>query len=159
TAEHLAQPGQVVLTPDAWALVADRCLGTPLQPDLQETRGLKITGETPTSHLQSLYVRLDAIHAPLPLRRARRPALAPGRDSPLRSFIPGAVLSRLVAGEIAWLAELRRITVLFINLPVIDYATAIEQVQAVVQALQTVLYRYEGSLNKISVDDKGAVLV
>ncbi len=80
-------------------------------------------------------------------------------DVTLRSFIPGAVLSRLVAGESSWLAELRRITVLFVNLPMFDHNTPIEQAQIVARTLQTVLYRYEGSVNKISVDDKGTTLV
>jgi class 3 adenylate cyclase len=162
-AERLACPGEVVLAPNAWALVSDHCAGTPLSAKSQEIRdrSLEIASQAPSSKLQAprLYMRLDTIHAPLPPRPAQRPALVPGMDTALRSFIPGAVLSRLVAGETSWLAELRRVTVLFINLPLIGASTPLDQAQTVVRALQTMLYRYEGSLNKISVDDKGATLV
>ena len=107
----------------------------------------------------SPFVRLDSIHTPLAPRRALPHPPAPGIDLVLRSYIPGAVLSRLVAEQATWLAELRRITVIFVNLPTGDLTARFDQAQAVMQALQTALYRYEGSVNKISLDDKGITLV
>ena len=80
-------------------------------------------------------------------------------ETALRAYIPGAILARLAAGQSGWLAELRRVTVLFINLPDLTYSTSLDQAQAVMQALQTALYRYEGSLNRIGVDDKGPMLL
>jgi class 3 adenylate cyclase/tetratricopeptide (TPR) repeat protein len=172
-AERRAQPGEVVLAPEAWALVSERCAGTPLGGD-EETRDTRheardVRRETeaaqaPVAHLpisSSTYVRLNTIHTPIPARPATRPALAPAMDATLRSFIPGAVLSRLVAGETAWLAELRRVTVLFVHLPNLHISGvgALDQAQATMWALQTALYRYEGSVNKISLDDKGVTLV
>ena len=56
-------------------------------------------------------------------------------------------------------AEYRLLTLLFINLPDLSINTPLEQAQRIMQALQSSLYRFEGSINKISVDDKGATLV
>jgi tetratricopeptide (TPR) repeat protein len=85
--------------------------------------------------------------------------LAAEAEAGLRAFIPGAILARLAAGQAGWLAELRRVTVIFINLHDLDYAMPLEQAQSLMQTLQTSLYRYEGSINKLSVDDKGVTLI
>jgi class 3 adenylate cyclase/tetratricopeptide (TPR) repeat protein len=169
-AERRAQPGEVVLAPGAWALVRASCVGTALIGDKETRRqGDEEILLNQTSSLSPLvpfslsYTRLDAIHAPLPPRPAPRPSLTPDMDATVRSFIPGAVLSRLVVGETTWLAELRRVTVLFVHLPDLHVSSAeagaLDQAQAAMWALQTALYRYEGSVNKISLDDKGVTLV
>ena len=80
-------------------------------------------------------------------------------EAALRNYIPGAIQSRLTAKQPDWLAELRRVTVLFINLPDLDHTTSMARVQQVMHALQAALYRFEGSINKLSADDKGASLV
>ena len=77
----------------------------------------------------------------------------------LKPYIPGAVHSRLSTGQGAWLGELRRVSVLFINLPDMKIDTSTEVAQHVMDALQRCLYRYEGSINKLSVDDKGVSLL
>lgn len=137
-AEHQAQPGEVVLDPHAWSLIAPATTATALPGG---------------------GMRLDQI-APCPQPRpVAPPALPPDLDSLLRAYIPGAVLSRLIAGQTSWLAELRRVTVIFVNLPAISHATPLDLVQSVMRTLQTTLYRYEGSVNKISLDDKGVTLV
>ena len=63
-------------------------------------------------------------------------------ESAVRSYIPGAVLAPLDAGHSGWLAELRRVTVLFINLKDINHETPLERTQQVISELQTSLYRY-----------------
>ncbi|MFT7694897.1 MAG: putative ATPase/class 3 adenylate cyclase, partial [Candidatus Latescibacterota bacterium] len=65
------------------------------------------------------------------------------------------------AGQTAWLAELRRVTILFVYLPNLNAAPVkrLEQNQQVIGALQTLVERFEGSINKLSVDDKGASLL
>lgn len=76
----------------------------------------------------------------------------------LRAYIPGAILSRLTAGQRDWLAEYRQVTLLFINLPNLQ-AAPLTQMQAVMVTLQQILYRFEGSVNKLSIDDKGITLI
>ncbi len=159
-AEQQAQPGEVVLSPEAWELVQDACTGSPLEQ---------------VSAQAAVAVQLENIHTPLAPQRLMVPALDAGTEAALRGYIPGAILARLTAGqgtggkdasEIAntstsadWLAELRRVSVLFINLPDLSHSLPLEQAQTVMQRLQKALYHYEGSVNKLSVDDKGVTLV
>jgi class 3 adenylate cyclase/tetratricopeptide (TPR) repeat protein len=93
------------------------------------------------------------------LRPLERVPILPEAENTLRAFIPAAVLRRLQAGQTEWLAELRRVTVLFLNLPDLDHSVALRRAQAAIEALQTTLYQYEGSINKLSVDEKGVTLV
>ncbi|MFQ5617302.1 MAG: AAA family ATPase, partial [Anaerolineales bacterium] len=105
------------------------------------------------------FVRLTALRETLPSAPLELPTLREGMEAGLMAYIPGAVLKRLSALESGWLPELRWVTVLFINLPDLNYTTPLEQAQKAMRTLQTALYRYEGSVNKISVDDKGTILV
>ncbi len=81
--------------------------------------------------------------------------------SVLRAYVPAAMTSRLKAGQYDWFAELRRMTVLFMGVGGIDYShhDALDHLQSFIQTVQETLYSYEGSLNKVVVDDKGTVLV
>ncbi|HEX6383661.1 MAG TPA: adenylate/guanylate cyclase domain-containing protein, partial [Anaerolineae bacterium] len=137
-AEKIARPGEVVLTPRAWELVADFCRGTALADG---------------------HVRLESIQELPHTRPAPVTPVTAAMEAGLRAYIPGAILARLSAGQGGWLAELRRVTVLFIDLPDLNYTTPLEQAQQTMRALQGALYRFEGSVNKISVDDKGTTLV
>ena len=98
------------------------------------------------------------------------PIVSPEHASVLNAYIPRAISSRLSAGQAAWMAELRRVTVLFIELPgfgqtereVPDRATQLQKLaeaQTVLYTLQQILYGYEGTANKISVDEKGVTLL
>ena len=71
-AEHDASPGEVLLTPIAWELLRDRCVGQPL----------------PTG-----YARLSAVHTPLPVQPARRPTLTPAMEAALEAYIPAAAVA------------------------------------------------------------------
>lgn len=77
----------------------------------------------------------------------------------LHPYVPNAILARLQSGHSGWVADLRRITVLFVNLPELDEHTPPRSAQDLMIAMQTCIYRFEGSLNKLSVDDKGVSLV
>jgi class 3 adenylate cyclase/tetratricopeptide (TPR) repeat protein len=90
------------------------------------------------------------------------PAAPDGRGVPaalVSPYLPRAMLASMVAGHEEWLAELRQITVVFANLPDLDHRARLEEAQEVMLALQGALYRYEGSINKLSVDEKGTSLV
>ena len=139
-AQQQAQPGEVILSNAAWDLIKDNGNG---------------------HRIGAGFTRLLETTLPLPLVAARPAPVAPYIESGLRAYIPGAVLSRLNPAETGWLAELRRVTVLFISLPDMtpDAPDSLEQAQRAMLALQKALYRFEGSLNKLSVDEKGTTLV
>jgi class 3 adenylate cyclase/tetratricopeptide (TPR) repeat protein len=137
-AEHHALPSQVVLAPEAWGLVQNYFAGNPIGDGC---------------------VHLDTFHSPLPIRVPVKPHLTPEAETALKAYIPGAILARIAAGLSGWIAELRRITVIFVNLPDLNHNTPLAQAQAVMHGLQEAVYHYEGSINKLSVDDKGVTLV
>jgi class 3 adenylate cyclase/tetratricopeptide (TPR) repeat protein len=140
SAEHQAKPGDVVVSAEAWARVRGACTGIELEHGA---------------------VRLVAVRKPVPSYQLTAPLSAAMSEAALWAYIPGAIRARLAAGQTGWLAELRRVTVLFVNLPGLrpTMAGALARTQEVMQALQTALYHYEGSINKLSVDEKGITLV
>jgi hypothetical protein len=58
-----------------------------------------------------------------------------------------------------WLSDLRMLTVLFINVPDITPETPLADAQKVMRALQMSLYRFEGSVSRLGIDERGMVLV
>lgn len=142
-ANDVARAGEVLLCPSACAAGQDGVHG----PEVAFPDGRK--GKS-----------LESITATLPLPRpASHPALDEDIAIRLKAYIPGAINDRLSVGQSAWLAELRRLTVLFINLPGLNASASLEAGQHVARLLQTSLYYYEGSINKLNVDDKGVTLV
>jgi class 3 adenylate cyclase/tetratricopeptide (TPR) repeat protein len=87
--------------------------------------------------------------------------LAPDRERSLRSYVPEVLVSRLDAGQGDWLAELRRTTVVFVNVRGLSHAVtdALESLQRVTIAAQRGLERYHGWLKEITMDEKGTTLV
>lgn len=77
----------------------------------------------------------------------------------LLAYIPASIHRRLAAGQSGWLAELRRLTVIFVKLPGVGFETPFESALSLMRAAQTELYRYEGSVNKLSIDEKGITLL
>lgn len=136
-----AKSGQIMLSSEAWGLMKENS-----EVIVSDYDGEQVIELTKTLNPRSLE----------PTAKIKTTASI---TAAMRAFIPGAIRSRIDAGQTDWLAELRKITVLFINLPDFNHETPLEQAQEAMCALQTSLYRYEGSINKISVDDKGASLV
>ena len=137
-ASKSCDPGEIVLSPEAWSLVSDRCTG--------QARALG-------------NMCLEVAPPPGERHPLRLPVLEDDAESALNAFVPGAVRFKVSAGQHGFLGELRRVTVLFINLPDINTNVVLEKAQEAVVAIQEVLYRFEGSVNKLSVDDKGVSLL
>jgi class 3 adenylate cyclase/tetratricopeptide (TPR) repeat protein len=133
-----ARPGQVVVAPEAWPLLEGSCAG---------------------ERLAAGGVHLTSAPAMPPAGPGQRPPLPEALGAALVPYLPRALTGPLLAGQEEWLAELRRVTVVFVNLPDLAHAVTLDRAQRVMVALQTALYRYEGSIDKLSVDDKGTMLV
>jgi len=145
-ANNLAKAGDILITPSAWTLIRNDCDAYPIEFKLKES--LAQGG------------RLDELNKPSSIFTSGKKLNMPdGSESSLRAYIPGAIINRLTAGQSSWIAELRRVTVLFINLPDLNQDTELESAQNIARLIQRSVYRYEGSINKINVDDKGITIV
>jgi class 3 adenylate cyclase len=145
-ANNLAQAGEILVTPSAWKLIRNDSNAEPMEFELKEA--IAQGG------------RLESLNKPSSIFSTPKKLIIPeGAENSLRPYIPGAVINRLTAGQSSWIAELRRVSVLFINLPDLDQDTELEQAQNIARLVQRSVYRYEGSINKINVDDKGITIV
>jgi len=101
--------------------------------------------------LQAGFVRVTQPPPGEPEAAPQPPLRDPAR---LLRYLPAPARFRLEAGHAGWLAELRRVTVMFVNLRG-DHTLA--TLQEAVVTIQEVLAAQEGSLNQFLVDDKGTV--
>jgi class 3 adenylate cyclase/tetratricopeptide (TPR) repeat protein len=147
-AERLAQPGQIILSQQAWREVHSFFTGIVSlnRPDFI------VLSEVTDRLSDAPPVVLD--WSLLDPEQSELAAIS------LRNYLPAAVKDRLNE-QADWLAELRRITVVFVGVGGFDYeeANTPERLQNFLHAIQELVYRYEGSLNKVAVDDKGTVLL
>ena len=145
-AQYQAQSGDVVVSGSVWRQVQNFFAGE------KRELGFVRLERVVTSLPQRLPVTFDWASLDLPQREIAAKAL--------ECYVPAAIRDRLVE-QAGWLAELRRMTVVFIGIGRFDYEApnAGEQVQNFLQAAQELVYRFEGSLNKVAVDDKGTVLI
>jgi len=136
-----SQTGEVCVSQECWDLISSRCEGEPRNVDWLVTRVKEPIEIAPL------------LDFPAPLEAA----------SALRGYIQKGVQARLDAHQAQWLAELRRITVLFVKLNSLTYNPKEEfnwrAVHEVLRFMQMVIFRYEGMVRQFLVDDKGTVLV
>jgi class 3 adenylate cyclase len=142
-AEQDCQPGQVILSPEAWALAYD---SLPVK--------MEMVGQDRKQVLRLLEVR----QSPAPLPTLFIPLVSEA-ETAARAYIPGAILQSLTAGQTGFLSELRRLTVIFVNLPDFERIRDLSDAQTIIQTLQRALYHYEGSVNQFIIDEKGATLI
>jgi predicted ATPase len=77
-------------------------------------------------------------------------------ETNLHLFIPRAVHTWLADGLHEWIGVFRPITALFISIQGVVHN---QQLQHFFHEAQEIIYRYEGSINKLAVDDKGTILL
>ncbi len=135
----MAEPGQVLLSPPARAAAADRCAGVPVAG-----------GRLAVEHVSARPPMQPPSLASAPSWMARV----------LHAAVPRAVADRLAAGQGAWLAEFRDVTVLFVGLrEVVGGGDPAQRLQAPVEALQSVMQRLEGTSYQFLEDEKGTGFV
>jgi class 3 adenylate cyclase len=107
-------------------------------------------------------VRLRACLSALPPRAALAPGLSPEAEAALLPFVSRTLRALFEVPHSAWRAELRRVSVLFLELHGLAEPSSpalLAQMQAVTRALQTAVYAFGGSINQLLADDKGTVLL
>eukprot|EP01137_Pigoraptor_chileana_P035829 Opistho-2@30472 len=79
----------------------------------------------------------------------------------VKSYIPAVVNARYIAKGMAFLAENRRLTVLFARIPSLTFtdAKSIDPAHKATVLVQQVVMRHEGTMHQFMVDDKGAVML
>ena len=81
----------------------------------------------------------------------------------LKSYIPAAIVPFIEIDQEKWSAELRRLSVLFVNLGIdlkdTQTQVGLERIQVVIECVQRCVYSNQGSLNKFLMDDKGSTLM
>ena len=137
TVKYLVQPGRVVVSAPAWELIEPVSQGEPLEKGAVELAALETVRRQPGQR------------AEVTERFAKH----------METYLPGAIRSRIAAGQAAWLAELRRVTVLFVMLPSLTEPASTQIAQTITSRMQDVLYEREGSINKLSEDDNGVSLL
>ncbi|HYV98061.1 MAG TPA: AAA family ATPase [Gemmatimonadaceae bacterium] len=87
-------------------------------------------------------------------------APAPMVADPAR-FVPEVVRARVSGGFASWVAELRHVSVMFVNVHGADFAgdAHVRQLDAATCAIKNTLHEHNGYFRQLSVDDKGVVVV
>jgi len=134
-ADEAARPGEVLLSANA-----SRLLGSDARLDPRQ-------GES---------ARLLALRAsPERARRPDPPQCSPGDMS---AFVPEVVSARLRAGQRDFIAEFRRVSVLFVRLHLSD-AAELRSLQEATSTFQRLVLRYEGAVYQCLRDDKGFIAI
>lgn len=138
-AERQAKPNEIVFSPETWSLLQPHGSGTLLETGFVQLEALA-----------------DSAIAPRPL-----PLPAAVETVNLLPYIPKVLQAQSHGDREQWVSELRRITVLFINLPNFTYESEedFQRLQRIMTEMQQTLKEYEGTFNKFLVDDKGSTLV
>ena len=140
-AQSHADRSEVVLAPSAWD-----CPGTSLSLDPIEGGDFR---------------RLRHAAPPPWTPRLLGGVPSPGLSHDVRGYLPRALIKRLEAWGEHWLSELRPVSVLFVRLAEQDDPAPmpLARIHTTLCSLQRVVYRYEGAIDKLCVDDKGLTVL
>jgi class 3 adenylate cyclase len=138
-ATAMAVPGQLIASPAAALRLSPHA-----QLDPRDGGRARVESVTPIAELApSSTPRVDGALARL-----------------LESQLPRLLVERAHEGQLDWLAEFRTATVLFVNLPGFDPATAtIELLDEATRALQQTIAERDGAIYQFLADDKGTTFV
>jgi class 3 adenylate cyclase len=139
-AQSQAQPGDAVVSASVWNTLSGRAAASPAGGNCW---------------------RLGLVDAAPRSRKASKARLTASALAKLEGYLPGPVRARLDAGHAEWLAELRKVTALFVHVDNLDHTTAAApaRLQTVVELARPIVERYQGYFKELAIDDKGIVLV
>lgn len=139
-ANHEAQAGEVVLSAGAAGVAAGRVAGSDIPSGLLKIDKVSESGAQvfPSAAFSIGDATVEALRS-------------------LDNYVPLVVSDRLRAGQGAWIAEFRTLSMVFLNLADDDgVVTALDER---LRIIQEILQRYEGTLYQFLMDDKGLTAV
>lgn len=147
-AEGMAQPGQIVLSPEISAAIGNAFDQEPLQD------GFTILSPT-------IFVSENLQNRWPPLRWLDHVDRAWELVEACRPYVPPALYERASSGHGAFVADLRLVTPLFIQFTGIDFDTpqAARQLNELVRVAQGQVQQYGGYLAEVGVGDKGSEML
>jgi class 3 adenylate cyclase len=170
-AENLAEAGEIVVDENTWQL-ANGLEHDTVKKINDSTNGQQLSladsyifGEKAAPgfyRITHLWSRLPLIPLTSPDWSRLDSGAATRVATTLRSYIPAAISSVLENGLNNTLTELRSMAVCFVGFSGIDYNNDPEagpRLNNFLRDAQKTIYRYEGSINKLTVGDKGSVLL
>jgi class 3 adenylate cyclase len=154
-AEHRASATDISLSSDAWKLV---------EPFFEKDGDLGAGFVKPGASKSGKQIQRVNIATQVKVEIQDRKVI-----DVLRNYVPGAVLPFLNTSMERWLSELRRVSVLFINIglseeELVEISTStsmdgLNKIQDAIRSVQESVYKLQGSLNKFMFDDKGSTLL
>jgi class 3 adenylate cyclase len=170
-AENLAEAGEIVVDENIWQLTNGA------DPDTAKKMMALANGQ-PTGMPESYvfgesaapgFYRITHLWSELPPTPLTHPdwsqvkaEAAAKAAATLHNYVPAAISSILEHGPNNTLTELRSMAVCFVGFSGIDYNNnpdAGPRLDSFLRDAQKTIYRYEGSINKLTVGDKGSVLL
>lgn len=159
-AEPLAKSGETVVSQRVWSLIEPQGFTATSIADLGRGDGLSTAGGCR---------RIDLSTSPLPLRALPPPpARHPKHVDFLRRYIPRACHEALDRGLDEYISEVKTVSIVFINIQGVKLAedhyvsdkpesciSVTRTGQELMLQVQHAVYLYEGSINKMTDDDKG----
>ena len=155
-----SEPGEVLVSGPAARTAGSSLQRMPADSNAAQTN----TTQTNTTEGQPTHgsmVRITGVLAEHSRPAAITPSIPVEAWPALERYVPDQVLFGIAAGQGDWLAGSRVVSVMFVKLLDISpsEANALESAQAAMTSMQEVFRRFDGYINQILIDDKGAVIV
>lgn len=107
------------------------------------------------------HFRLERVDVPAPVSSSSNPSaltILPDMEETLKSYVQPIVLKHIVSGT-NFLAEMRKISCLFVNLIEPLKESKLKKLQEVLHCMQEIIFKYEGLVRQFMIDDKGCVFI
>ncbi|CAI2376171.1 unnamed protein product [Moneuplotes crassus] len=151
SSEEDAVGGDIIVSKEVWQLVKEFFDGEEI-PRINNVKILKLIGASlpPIAHTNIF------------INSLKKDELIKAMQY-LKNFVPNAIMPYIEVNMEEYCGETRKLTVMFASLGV-DLSSAktkegMDKIQKIVTTIQKVVYRMEGSLNKLVMDDKGSTLI
>ncbi|CAI2375966.1 unnamed protein product [Moneuplotes crassus] len=151
SSEEDAVGGDIIVSKEVWQLVKEYFEGEEI-PRISNVKILKLIGASlPPIAVTNIFIN-----------SLKKDELIKAMQY-LKNFVPNAIMPYIEVNMGEYCGETRKLTVMFASLGV-DLSSAktqegMDKIQKIVTTIQKVVYRMEGSLNKLVMDDKGSTLI